>query len=863
MLPTRIAAPEPFEGRVGLRFRVAVWCLAAAWALLVHWPVLLGRVPLPAELLLDSPAWQGATSTAPPRMRHAEMGDAVTQGFPWYVERRERLLSGDLPLWNERALMGTPFLAASQPGVLDPLGWLLLPLPPKLGWSLSIALKSCLAFAFTAFAALRLGSSRLAAIVAGAIFSGSGFMTAWSLWSISQSALWLPAVLWATTVLHQRPDRRTTCLAAVTLALPVLGGHAEIAAFVTPAGALFALYLGLIETAASRSRRHELLGRFAVAALLSIGLAAAQLLPTLDWIGSLSRPSDRPLGLALPPNDLLGFVSRDSHRQPNSLGVSIPEGASYVGIAPLLLAPLALFARRRRAAFFALLGGAAAAVSYSLPPLFELFQRLPLLRAAPANRLLLLTDFSLALLAALALTELGRPRPDRASRRRDAMLLVLTAGAITSLCATALLLSESARRHALDFPTGLATTLLLLALLLGVALRAASSPVPARRRQFVLALEAVAALDVGTFAARHLPYFEPGEVFPEPPILARIPPEERAAYRLASVDSVLPVNSAQHFGFLDPVGYDYPLRSSERFLRPLTEGRHVPFFVDSLSSEKIAAGSGARLRLTNTRFVVASRRNGSSQRLESAAGEFRLVEDFGAAQLFEYRHALPRAWFVPLAGRRSVSSLPEALQRIDAPDFDPEREVVLFASSIPPPDTPAPFAEEAERESASGEIRPVALSCDGDSRHAALQLEEAGYVVVSEAFDRGWTAAVDGVPSRALRANGALLAVAVPAGARRLDLEYRPRTFALGAGISLAALALVVVALLAPPRAPSSERRSKPSGAPVGTGPDSPRPQSSPTAPTAGSSMEAACSSRSSQNPSSASASMPVFRKQR
>lgn len=804
MLLTRIAAPESPGDRGGTRFRTLVWCLAAAWALLVHWPVLLGRVPLPAELLLDSPAWEGSTSTERPRMRHAEMGDAVTQGFPWYVERRERLLSGDLPLWNGRALMGTPFLAASQPGVLDPLGWLLLPLPPKLGWSLSIALKSCLAFAFTAFAATRLGSSRLAALAAGAIFSGSGFMTAWSLWSITQSALWLPAVIWATTALQQHPNRRTTCLTAVTLALPVVAGHAEIAAFVALAGALFALHLGLVETSASRSRRLELLGRFAVAALLSIGLAAAQLLPTLDWIGSLSRPSDQAIALALPPNDLLGFVSRDSHRQPNSLGVSIPEGASYVGVAPLLLAPLALFARRRLASFFALLGGAAAAVSYSLPPLFELFQRLPLLRAAPANRLLLLTDFSLALLVAFALTELGGPRRDRASRRRDATLLGLAAGTIAALCAAALLLSESARRHALDFPTGIGTTLLLLALSLGMALRAASSPAAGKRRRFVFALAAIAALDVGTFASGHLPYFEPSEVFPFPPVLAGITPEQRTAYRLTSVDSVMPVNSAQHFGFRDPVGYDYPLRSSERFLRPLTEGRQVPFFVDSLSSEALAAGGGARLRLTNTRYVVASRRNGSSQRLASAAGDFRLVEDFGAVQLFEYRHALPRAWFVPLAGRRPVSSLPEALRRVDAPDFDPGREVVLFASSIPASDTRDPFAEEAGRGSASGGIRPVALSSEGDSRNATLQLEEAGYVVVSEAFDRGWTAAVDGVPSRALRANGALLAVAVPAGARRLDLEYRPRSVALGAKLSLATLILVVVGLLSPLRAGNS-----------------------------------------------------------
>lgn len=795
--PTRTPEPGSFGGR---RFRSIVWITGALWALLIHWPILLGKVPLPADVLLNSIAWQDLARQPHFQVQHAEMGDAITLGYPWYVQRRERLLAGDIPLWNERALMGSPFLASSQPGVFNPVALALMPLPPHVGWSLLIAVKAWLAFTFTAFAARRLGARPFGSLAAGMTFSACGFMTAWSLWPITDTALWLPAIFWAVSALSQKLDVRSCLTAGIILALPVLAGHAEIAAFVTLAGALLAAFLTFNEPVDVGSRRWRLPALFAISAVIAVGLASVQLLPTLEWIGSLSRSSETPLRLALPFDDVAGIVSRDSTSNPNSLGVSIPEGASYAGIAALLLAPLALLVQRRLATFLIVLGGCSAAVSLSLPPFFDTYQLIPLLRAAPANRLLLVTDFCLALLLALSLTTLEGPHLRALEAKRARFFLAASLSAIGLFTVAVLLRSTPARHGAGGFRGGLGVTLVLLicfALLARLALAALDDRLRQRR---VAPLVALIALDLATFASGHLPYFDSEEVFPTPRVLGAIAPDLASRYRVASVNGVMPVNSMQFFGFRDPVGYDYPLRSTERLLRPLTEGRIAPVFVDSLSSQALAKGGGTRLRLMNTRFFVASGLNGSTQNLELAKPEFRLVADFGMLQLFEFPAALPRAWFVAASGQRVVESMRDALAALDDPGFNPASEAVLIGGKRRARDDHPRRIDVGTQVKEMPALVEVSIQSNGDGRVATVSAETAGLVVISEAYDRGWKATVDGKRAPVLRVDVALMAVPVDPGTHTIRLSYRPRSFVVGSSVSLATLLVVAILFAADSR---------------------------------------------------------------
>jgi hypothetical protein len=83
---------------------------------------------------------------------------------------------------------------------------------------------------------------------------------------------------------------------------------------------------------------------------------------------------------------------------------------------------------------------------------------------------------------------------------------------------------------------------------------------------------------------------------------------------------------------------------------------------------------------------------------------------------------------------------------------------------------------------------------------------EPGYLLVAENWHPEWEATVDGQPAQVLRGNYTLLTVAVPAGARSVELTFRSGTFRTGKLLTLVSLALVAAAFAAP--AIAGRRRS-------------------------------------------------------
>jgi hypothetical protein len=79
-----------------------------------------------------------------------------------------------------------------------------------------------------------------------------------------------------------------------------------------------------------------------------------------------------------------------------------------------------------------------------------------------------------------------------------------------------------------------------------------------------------------------------------------------------------------------------------------------------------------------------------------------------------------------------------------------------------------------------------------------VRAEGPGLLVVSEAWDPGWTAQVDGAPAEVHRVNLAQMGVVLGAGLHHVRLGYRAR--GLGAGLALAAVGALALLLHAWPR---------------------------------------------------------------
>jgi hypothetical protein len=134
-------------------------------------------------------------------------------------------------------------------------------------------------------------------------------------------------------------------------------------------------------------------------------------------------------------------------------------------------------------------------------------------------------------------------------------------------------------------------------------------------------------------------------------------------------------------------------------------------------------------------------------------------------------NALPRAQLIDRA--RPIQSGEEAWQAIHAPEFNPQREVVVE----------------------SGPALSPQVLIDGE-RHLAFTHESAGrvelsaltpitaYLVLSDVFYPGWTATIDDQSAQVYPANFAFRAVLVPPGEHRVTFTFEPATWRVGLAIS-------------------------------------------------------------------------------
>jgi hypothetical protein len=317
----------PIRARLGA-LRPLIW-LAILLAVVLHAPIFVGRVPLPAEIVTNFPLWESWRQGPGENLRHAEMGDLVTLFFPWKVYFHDAVRHGHFPLWNSRSLMGTPFGANSMPAPFFPTHLAGLLLPVKADWSLHFPLWTFLAVLLGGLFAYRIGVSLPGACVSGVVWGLNGFLVSWQGYSLSATTLLLPLPLLGVEALRNRPDPLRLAGAAVAFALPILAGHPQSTFYCFLTAGAWGLFRASFPPAGTETRslaaRSTFLLLLVAAALLGAGLAAVHLLPVGEWVSLLTRKVDRVLGWKIPLARMVAFLSRDMGSSPSPLGFNVPE----------------------------------------------------------------------------------------------------------------------------------------------------------------------------------------------------------------------------------------------------------------------------------------------------------------------------------------------------------------------------------------------------------------------------------------------------------------------------------------------------------------------------------------------------------
>ncbi|MEX0879672.1 MAG: YfhO family protein [Thermoanaerobaculia bacterium] len=780
--------------------------LVGALALLTYWPVLFGKVPFPADLVTQFPPWESVRGPDFRPPAHAEMGDLVTELYPWKAFTRRAIAGGAMPLWNPHLLLGAPFAGDLQTGLFYPPNLIYFFLPTALAWSLSFILRTVLAGVLATLLAKALGATRSAALTAGVLFAFCGWVTAFQTRPHLDTSLWLPLVFLGVERLRRRLDGCSVALTALAFALPVLAGQPENAAHVTAVGLVFFLYRLALppQQGAPPAGRLRFAALFAAAGLLALGLAAVQMLPGLEFIGQLERGFHLFWG-PKPLHEIGAFLSRDLGATPNSADVAIPESAAYTGMLTLLVAPLAILHRNRRdAILFAALVACVLQIVYGRGPIYWVFEHVPILNSIPNGRLLVVADLSLAVLAALGISALEEELG--AGRRLHPRWWLLPAAALTaSGVGVAVILARANpvphRDGLLSLwtfrqPLSSAAFLLAAAVLLGLALAGRI-----RRGRFAALALAFCAVDLVTASYRFIPFVRPTEIFPPAPTF-RFMKEDPAPHRVASVDMTYGSSFELMYGLDSATGYTVVLRRTTELLSSLGFKGDAP----GLISERIVQSRNRLLDLMNVKYLAATTWNRSAAELASVPEHFRLVFADGSVRVFENLLVLPRAFLVPVSGALILPDEDAQLAHLRAPDFDPVKSVIL--SERPP--TPRRDGAGSGDRPAVSEVSAVEQRINDVSLR--VKAAEPGILVLSQMHYPGWKALVDGNETPLLRVDYGFLGAALGPGTHTVRFVYRPESLRIGALLSAAAflicLALWGVRRPAPTAAPRARRQT-------------------------------------------------------
>lgn len=707
---------------------------------------------------------------------------------PMRLYLRERLLRGEIPLWNPHFGLGRPFFSLIQPAILDPLNALLL-LPAPFGSDLFNAAHLLIAAVGTLVwqraRGLGLAASTLGATVFA--FGGAYASNVVSLGNYAWGAAWVP---WSLAVLavaarQEAPPRRVIngLLVGVTLTEMLLSGS-PLAVWFT---VLFGAAQALGEDAPAARRRA--LVTLAAGGVVALGLGAALLVP-----GAMLAREIRSGGVGAAE---AGIFSVHPARMLELLAAN-PWGSVYLrasGMSHLVTArehtplivgqyagaltlPLAAVALARGGRFERAMGLAALlAATLSLgrfTPLWSVWHAavLPARMFRHPEHHLTLLSLALAALAASGFERLSAA-PERLRR------VALLGAGVTLACAA---LSAAVGPSWAQLPSAFARSAGWLVVIAGVAHLARLRPAVS-----AAAVVVACAVDV-TSAGVALQTWAPSRIYQEtPPIVALLRGASQPSRRALRV--LRPVELTVFSGEPDPVELWAALQpdigtwdgvihlapydvSDDLLLAPLLRGPYPdPVLLWRLVGADFVVHETSALRGAPTPWIV---------------GEF---PRFGLTALRPPAPAEPAF----LAFRtRPARTTDEAAAWVRRGRFDPAREAVIEGGTS--------TIAHGRCEITDDRVDAMDLRCTSDA---------PAWLVVVGRWDRGWRATVNGVDAPVHRANVSLRAVRVGPGESAVSLRYTPPGLRVGAVVSALSL---VAALAAYARARAALRARRASG---------------------------------------------------
>ncbi len=717
------------------------------------------------------------------------LSDLVMQFEPDRRFAAREIKAGRFPFWIPNQYGGVPFIWPKYSPFFLPTA--LTESPIVLAWAQMLAaLVSGIGAYFFCRTVLKV-SFWPAAFVAWC-YPLTGFFVFWQGYPTCSAVYWLPWLLLTVDRTVRSPGMFNLAGLSLVTGLTLVSGHIDVAGQVLLVSGLYALWC------LWDAHRGELLRVAVIKPILfltlgwSLGmtLAAPHVWPLLEYAKTGYRISQRaegteerpPTGLSALPQlvlpDIYGSAERKSiliGKDPLNLQESVAAG--YAGLlAILLVAPFAWFSRRHRSIniFWVFLSIFGMSWCLNLPGFVQLLS-LPGMRMMSHNRLVFATAFAILAMTAVGLEAL---RAGQVEWRKPlwiplgltGLLLIWTLwSAVSPPEPIATQMAEKIRSgqtfiwirtldHVRELQAWFTRHYLASAAWCCLGLFGWLA-IQSRRIEHRILLPALGVLmmcDLLWFAWNRRPQCDRDLYFPEVPALNEI---SKATPGRVIGYSCLSAKLAQAINLMDPRGYDSVDPARWIALLKSTADEHSLFAPYAAVQNLIPRMSVAPpesillspiLSMLNVRYVVirGAAREGLQPMFQSP--------DYW---VLENKSALPRA-YVP-SHVELVTNEDTMLVKLGGSEFDPRAVAYV--------ETPVEFPEQIQGEATIVRENPAEIQI-------SAQMNTPGLLVLSDYWEKGWRAYVNGKATPILRVNYALRGVTLPAGPSKIEFRYESET---------------------------------------------------------------------------------------
>ena len=733
----------------------------------------------------------------------ADGGDLVSFLFPTYRFAAAELARGEWPLWNPTLYGGAPFISDIQAGFLYLPNLLLFLLRPNFEYTtMQWLVSGHLAWAGLGMYVLlrtmhwpRTPLSRPAALFGALAFMFCDpFIVHLGNLNLIAVLSWLPWLLAAYVRGFATGRLIWFGLAGLLFALANYAGHAQSSLYLGLAlGIYTAGWVLLHWTERGWNALINGILRLAITGLLAILFSAPILLPAFELTGYTERSDftyQDTTAFSLAPTQLIGVLTPGFFGRGPALHWSLWDRVEtpYAGIATVLLALGALLMApaglRRRLWPWIGMAGVGLATALGVYAIFHgwLTLLIPLFAQmrAPA-RALILWNTGIAIAAAVGVDILLRQGQDalaatggihwRDLLRRGGQIwlaIILPLGYLT------LFLTQE------NETAFLRASVALLALVLAALWWLATWAVVAGLRAAWWSSMTAVVLLIGLLffdlaaagAYTDISPDDPTTGFDHPAIVEflRADPDRFRIDTRTDIQDLWQPDTAALYGFEDVGGIVNPLMLQQWQAQWEATGGRDKRPYDMLNVKYVIVRDGTPL----------------------PEGKFELVLDApGDLAVYRNNNFIPRAWVVYEA--RLASDVGNALEQLQAPDFDPLQTAIILDNSELAGATPyGPLPADNPTTGEATSTAPIITAATSSAMTLDVNAASQGLLVLSEIWYPGWQAIVNGTEQAVIHANGSLRAVPVPAGQSTVELRFRPRGWSWGwllAGLGVIATA--------------------------------------------------------------------------